>query len=168
MLGCWCSPCPSFSSSLRCSFAPSSESALAVLGLSSEPSWVPKRSTATGSSAPSSIWSRRLSLDESSSVAMFQTECNNEESGSSSKFRQMPSLQDTNNTTLRDGARPELNKLDSDTFQCPFCERTGSYPGLMAHLQSHQRSLVKYGGYNVYKCHLKRWPAAIITVAFAQ
>ncbi|KAI4827548.1 hypothetical protein KUCAC02_030936 [Chaenocephalus aceratus] len=28
----------------------------------------------------------------------------------------------TNNTTLRDGARPELNKLDSDTFQCPFCE----------------------------------------------
>ncbi|KAI9516492.1 hypothetical protein NQZ68_015994 [Dissostichus eleginoides] len=51
----------------------------------------------------------------------------------------------TNNTTLRDGARPELNKLDSDTFQCPFCERTGSYPGLMAHLQSHQRSLVKYG-----------------------
>ncbi|KAF3841507.1 hypothetical protein F7725_007369 [Dissostichus mawsoni] len=56
----------------------------------------------------------------------------------------------TNNTTLRDGARPELNKLDSDTFQCPFCERTGSYPGLMAHLQSHQRSLVKYGGKNIY------------------
>ncbi|XP_033980456.1 classical arabinogalactan protein 2-like [Trematomus bernacchii] len=25
----------------------------------------------------------------------------------------------------------------------------------MAHLQSHQRALVKYGGYNVYKCHLK-------------
>ncbi|KAK5933315.1 hypothetical protein CgunFtcFv8_013807 [Champsocephalus gunnari] len=72
----------------------------------------------------------------------------------------------TNNTTLRDGARPELNKLDSDTFQCPFCERTGSHPGLMAHLQSHQRSLVKYGGCNVYKCHLKC--VASSTVAFAQ
>ncbi|KAI9514434.1 hypothetical protein NQZ68_033552 [Dissostichus eleginoides] len=52
----------------------------------------------------------------------------------------------TNQTTLQDGARPVLNKLDSDTFQCPFCERTGSYPGLISHLQSHQRSIVKYGG----------------------
>ncbi|XP_034005263.1 integumentary mucin C.1-like [Trematomus bernacchii] len=60
----------------------------------------------------------------------------------------------TNSTTFPDGACPELKKLDLDTFKCPFCHRTGSYPGLVAHLQSHQRSLVKYGGYNVYKCHL--------------
>ncbi|XP_056142744.1 uncharacterized protein LOC130118348 isoform X2 [Lampris incognitus] len=58
------------------------------------------------------------------------------------------------NTTFPDGASPELKRLDLHTFQCPFCHRAGEYPGLMAHLQGHQRSIVKYGGYNVYKCHL--------------
>ncbi|XP_035476664.2 uncharacterized protein LOC118292088 isoform X2 [Scophthalmus maximus] len=58
------------------------------------------------------------------------------------------------NTTFRDGESPELMRLDMETVRCPFCHKTGGYPELIAHLQGHQRSVLKYGGYNIYKCHL--------------
>ncbi|KAF0024424.1 hypothetical protein F2P81_023226 [Scophthalmus maximus] len=58
------------------------------------------------------------------------------------------------NTTFRDGENPELMRLDMETVKCPFCHKTGGYPELIAHLQGHQRSALKYGGYNIYKCHL--------------
>ncbi|KAK0135301.1 Neurofilament heavy polypeptide [Merluccius polli] len=61
----------------------------------------------------------------------------------------------TSITTFREGTCPELIKLGGDTFQCPMCHKVGPYHALIPHLQGHQRSVVKYGGYNVYKCHLK-------------
>ncbi|XP_041847685.1 uncharacterized protein LOC121644054 isoform X2 [Melanotaenia boesemani] len=59
----------------------------------------------------------------------------------------------TNNTTFQDGTCPELVKLGVDTFQCPMCQKVGPYHALVPHLQGHQISVVKYGGYSVYKCH---------------
>lgn len=55
-------------------------------------------------------------------------------------------LQTQHNTTFRDGTSPQLEKLNSDTLKCPFCVKAGQYHAMIAHLQGHQRSVIKCGG----------------------
>ncbi|XP_058503272.1 integumentary mucin C.1-like [Solea solea] len=62
--------------------------------------------------------------------------------------------EEKSNTTFSEGADPELRRCDSDTYQCQICTKKGSYAKLVSHLQGHQRSMVEYGGYSVYRCHL--------------
>ncbi|XP_074544217.1 uncharacterized protein LOC141803954 [Halichoeres trimaculatus] len=57
-------------------------------------------------------------------------------------------------TMFRHGENPQLKKVDDNLHECPFCLKRGGYAELVAHLQGHQRTLVNFGGYGVYKCHL--------------
>ncbi|XP_030640905.1 uncharacterized protein LOC115821260 [Chanos chanos] len=52
------------------------------------------------------------------------------------------------------GVRPQVKPATGGLVSCPFCPRTAEYPAVAAHLQSHQRSMVQYEGYDIYKCHL--------------
>ncbi|XP_023122476.1 zinc finger protein 64 [Amphiprion ocellaris] len=51
------------------------------------------------------------------------------------------------------GVPPQVKPATGGLVSCPFCPRTAEYPAVTAHLQSHQRSMVQYEGYDIYKCH---------------
>ncbi|KAK7135760.1 hypothetical protein R3I94_014437 [Phoxinus phoxinus] len=57
-------------------------------------------------------------------------------------------------TILNEGSSPRPISLAENEYKCLFCKKTGEYPALVAHVQTHERSVVKHGGYKIYKCHL--------------
>ncbi|XP_067251159.1 S9 family peptidase isoform X2 [Chanodichthys erythropterus] len=57
-------------------------------------------------------------------------------------------------TILNEGSSPGPISLAENEYKCLFCKKTGEYPALVAHVQTHERSAVKHKGYKMYKCHL--------------
>ncbi|XP_056602135.1 uncharacterized protein LOC130419421 [Triplophysa dalaica] len=58
-------------------------------------------------------------------------------------------------TTWKEGSLPGPIALGENKYKCRFCKRTGGYPALVAHVQTHEKTAVKHKGNKMYKCHLK-------------
>ncbi|XP_051515496.1 uncharacterized protein zgc:165409 isoform X2 [Myxocyprinus asiaticus] len=57
-------------------------------------------------------------------------------------------------TICKDGSSPGPISLGENEYKCPFCHKVGGYPSLVAHVQTHEKCVVKFKGYKIYKCHL--------------
>ncbi|XP_065096188.1 uncharacterized protein [Paramisgurnus dabryanus] len=42
-------------------------------------------------------------------------------------------------------------------YKCQFCSKTGEYAYVVAHMQTHEKTTVKHGGYKMYRCHCGRY-----------
>uniref|UniRef100_A0A1A8QKL1 Si:ch211-119d14.3 n=1 Tax=Nothobranchius rachovii TaxID=451742 RepID=A0A1A8QKL1_9TELE len=74
----------------------------------------------------------------------------------------------TSTTTFKEGTSPKLIQQSVDVYQCPLCHKVGPYHALIPHLQGHQKSAVKYGKFNIYKCHLHCVPNSHYHCSFCQ
>ncbi|KAI7810643.1 hypothetical protein IRJ41_004676 [Triplophysa rosa] len=43
--------------------------------------------------------------------------------------------------------------FEGTTYKCQFCSKVGEYAYIVAHMQTHEKTAVKHGGYKMYRCH---------------
>ncbi|XP_063077069.1 uncharacterized protein LOC134467078 [Engraulis encrasicolus] len=49
--------------------------------------------------------------------------------------------------------KPTMVKL-GNSFKCSLCKKTGDYPALVPHIQTHARNVMSYRGVQIYRCGL--------------
>ncbi|XP_055069287.2 uncharacterized protein [Misgurnus anguillicaudatus] len=46
---------------------------------------------------------------------------------------------------------------EGEYYKCQFCSKMGEYAYAVAHMQTHEKTTVKHGGYKIYRCHCERF-----------
>ncbi|KAG7526895.1 FGGY carbohydrate kinase domain-containing protein [Solea senegalensis] len=64
----------------------------------------------------------------------------------------MARKQEPHLSVLHGNTKPKLIQRSQNLFQCPFCPKEGEYCKLVPHLQCHNKDVVRYAGFSIYKC----------------